>query len=102
MEGGWLKLNNLFKNLFLFQEKQKRDAEEKVKQIRKTLQEQEHLQERLRMQKEQSDADNEWLQSEDVRSYAPPGSTLADAKERLSKRHSWKEGVRSVVKCFFV
>lgn len=46
------------------------------------------------MQKEQSDADNEWLKSEDVRAYAPPGSAEAlDAKTRLAKRHSWKEGV---------
>ena len=56
------------------------------------------MQERLRMQKEQSDADNEWLKSEDVRSYAPPGSAnSADAKLRLSKRHSWKEGVRILI-----
>jgi len=60
-----------------------------VKQIRKTLQEQEHLQERLRVQKEESDADNEWLRNEDDRSYIPGSG--------ISKRHSWKEGVRCFI-----
>ncbi|XP_066930662.1 focal adhesion kinase 1-like isoform X2 [Clytia hemisphaerica] len=89
------------------QEKQKRDAEEKVKQIRKTLQEQEHLQERLRQQKEESDADNEWLKSEDEKAYVetasqgdpssptdpsttdPSTTDEVDSKTRLSKRHSY-------------
>ena len=81
---------------FTRQEKQKRDAEEKVKQIRKTLQEQEHLQERLRQQKEESDADNEWLKSEDEKAYiatashgVPSSTDETDSKTRLSKRHSY-------------
>ena len=81
------------------QEKQKRDAEEKSRQIRKTLEEQEHLQERLKQQKEESAADNEWLRTEDVRSYTGDANSSDGSRTKLTQRHSWKEGVRRVF-CF--
>lgn len=74
------------------QEKQKRDAEEKSRQIRKTLEEQEHLQQRLKQQKEESAADNEWLRTEDVRSFTSDSNTADNGHPKLVKRHSWKEG----------
>ena len=88
------------------QEKQKRDAEDKQRQIRKTIEEQEELQRRLKVQKEQSDSDSAWLKSEDVHGHSSQGENQGAPIERnLQYRHSFKEGVSkniSLITVFFL
>ncbi|XP_057314339.1 focal adhesion kinase 1-like isoform X2 [Hydractinia symbiolongicarpus] len=71
-------------------EKQKREADDKAKLIRKTRAEQESLRRKLNEQKEQSDADSQWLMSEEVASYA---EVQPSADDQNFQRHSWKDGL---------
>ena len=59
-------------------------AEDNAKQVRKTLAEQEVLRKRLHEQKEQSDADSQWLQS-----------SLSENEQE--NQQTWVDGVSSYI-----
>lgn len=69
--------------MYSFYEKHKKDAEEKARHIRRTIKEQEYIQQKLNEQKKQSDADSIWLENEERFSYLENGNS----------RYSWRNGL---------
>ena len=65
-------------NLLKLKEKHKHESEDKNRVVRDSLREHENIQMKLQEQQQQTEADNEWLQSEETKSFSATEQSQKD------------------------